>query len=104
MKDPFFGQASVDIDELRDQPVPTGTCTAHSRDRYPVLDLLPARRPLRGPFPTHDRRWRRGIRRHLRRRNGRERDEPQFSNECGAYMVESNQGHIGLDLSVDRPS
>ena len=101
MTDPYFGPAyiDIDIDEWRDEPVPyryvhggfEGTDTRFSF-YFPPADRYQGRfiQPLEGGNGGHENTALLGI-------GG---GGLAFAFECGAYMVESNQGHIGDDMSI----
>ncbi|MHB8463865.1 MAG: PKD domain-containing protein [Acidimicrobiales bacterium] len=100
--DPFFGPAFIDVDEWREQPV---------RHRY-----------MHGGFEGTDTRfsyylpppevYRRRFLHVLEGGSGGHETTAtspfgsmggiSFAFECGAYLVESNQGHFGGDLSILR--
>ena len=101
LQDAFFGPAFTDVDEWRDTPVRhryvhggfTGTDT-----RFSVYLPDPARyegrflQLIEGGVGGHE-------------TTAMASTAPggpiEFASECGAYLVESNQGHIGLDVSVE---
>src|SRR5262249_12487897 len=96
--DPFFGEAELDADEWRDAPI---------RHRYVHGGFKDTQTRFQLWFPEPD---------HYQGRfaqflqGGMGGDEhtgeglraPQIAFENGAYYVESNQGHIGNDMSGTR--
>ena len=99
MNDPFFGPAYIDVDEWRDAPVRhryvhggfEGTDTRFSF-YFPPAEQYQGRflQPLEGGNGGHENTA-------LMAFGG---GGLGFAFECGAYLVESNQGHIGDDMSI----
>src|SRR5256885_10327054 len=102
MGDAFFGPAFVDVDEWRDDPVRhryvhggfEGTDTLFSvylppPERYAGRFLQMIQGGVGGDDSTLTGPMNMGG------------TSVDFAFDCGAYIVESNQGHRGLDLSVD---
>jgi hypothetical protein len=100
-RDPYFGDAFVDVDEWRDGPVShryvhggfAGTDTRFS------IYLPPATQydgrflqTIEGGVGGHE---------YTAGASSAPGGPIQFAFECGAYLVESNQGHVGLDVSGD---
>ena len=101
LDDPFFGPAAIDVDEWRDTPVRhryvhggfAGTDT-----RFSYYFPEPARyegrflHVIEGGVGGHE----------TTATASKAPGGPiEFAVECGAYLVESNQGHVGLDVSVE---
>jgi hypothetical protein len=99
IKDDFFGPAAIDVDEWRDEPV---------RHRYVhgsfqgtdtrFAFYLPPPEQYRGRF-LHFLEGGPGGNESTAISPGRFVADVGHAAECGAYLVESNQGHIGMDLS-----
>jgi hypothetical protein len=99
VSDPYFGPAYIDIDEWRDEPVRyryvhggfEGTDTRFSF-YFPPAEQYQGRflQPLEGGNGGHENTALLAI-------GG---GGIGFAFECGAYVVESNQGHIGDDMSI----
>jgi hypothetical protein len=100
MSDPFFGPAFVDVDEWRDAPV---------RHRYVHGGFHRTDTRFSCYFPPAEQ-WRGRLLQTLEGGNGGHENTAQsgvgtmggiaFAVASGAYLVESNQGHIGSDLSI----
>ena len=101
MDDSYFGPACVDVDEWRDD---AGAAPLRARwlrgHRHPLLVLLPAARSsgaagllqtLEGGNGGHEHTAQGGV-----GHDGRRSRSPP---RAAAYLVESNQGHIGSDMS-----
>ena len=100
-QDPYFGPAYTDVDEWRDAPV---------RHRYlhGGFERTDTRFSLYLPPAEHyDGRFLQSIEGGL---GGHETTAMassapggpiEFAMQCGSYLVESNQGHIGLDVSIE---
>jgi hypothetical protein len=88
-----FGKAFVDVDEQRDTPAP-------HRYLHGGFDGNDTRFSLYLPPPNiYQDRFLHLIEGGLGGNECAARDEIEFAFECGAYLVESNQGHVGDDLS-----
>jgi hypothetical protein len=97
--DPYFGPAYIDVDEWRDEPVRyryvhggfEGTDTRFSF-YFPPAEQYEGRflHALEGGNGGHENTALMSI-------GG---GGIAFAFECGAYLVESNQGHIGDDMSI----
>jgi Tannase and feruloyl esterase len=100
MTESFFGPAFVDIDEWRDAPM---------RHRYVHGGFEGTDTRFSYYFPPADQ-WQGRFLQTLEGGNGGHENTAQsgvgtmggiaFAVESGAYLVESNQGHIGSDLSI----
>jgi hypothetical protein len=100
MSDPFFGPAFVDVDEWRDAPV---------RHRYVHGGFERTDTRFSFYFPPPEQ-WQGRLLQTLEGGNGGHENTAQggvgtmggiaFAAASGAYLVESNQGHIGSDLSI----
>jgi hypothetical protein len=100
MSDAFFGPAFVDVDEWRDGPV---------RHRYVHGGFDGTDTRFSFYFPPAEQ-WRGRLLQTLEGGNGGHEHTAQsgvgtmggiaFAAASGAYLVESNQGHIGSDLSI----
>ena len=100
MTDSFFGPAFVDIDEWRDTPV---------RHRYVHGGFEDTDTRFSLYFPPIEQ-WEGRLLQTLEGGNGGHENTAQsgvgtmggiaFAVASGAYLVESNQGHIGSDLSI----
>jgi hypothetical protein len=103
VNDAFFGTPYIDIDELRDSPLPhryvhggfEGTDTRFS------LYLPPAERYQGRLFQFLEGGYG-GNENYLRQLHDEEGEHSAFHlvlEELGGFLVESNQGHLGLDMS-----
>ena len=100
MTDSFFGAAWTDVDEWRDTPVP---------HRYVHGGFAGTDTRFSFYFPPPQQ-WQGRLLQTLEGGNGGHEHTAQsgvgtmggiaFAAESGAYLVESNQGHIGSDLSI----
>ena len=100
MTDSFFGAAWTDVDEWRDTPV---------RHRYVHGGFAGTDTRFSFYFPPPDQ-WQGRLLQTLEGGNGGHEHTAQsgvgtmggiaFAAASGAYLVESNQGHIGSDLSI----
>ena len=100
MTDSFFGPAWVDVDEWRDTPV-------RHRHVHGGFEGTDTRFSYYFPPPEQ---WRGRLLQTLEGGNGGHEHTAQsgvgtmagiaFAAASGAYLVESNQGHIGSDLSI----
>lgn len=94
--DEFFGPACIDIDEWRDKPEP---------HRYVHGGFADTDTRFSCDFPPKER-YRGRFIQYLQRGSGGNEDNLSGTPEhllngweLGGYMVESNQGHIGADMS-----
>src|SRR5436190_10893402 len=102
LRDPFFGPPYVDVDEWRDTPV---------RMRYVHGGFADTDTRFSFYFPPAEQFGGRFVH-HVEGGSGGHETislgamgsmgSIDFSFSCGAYLVESNQGHVGGDLSILR--